>query len=289
MELYDDGHGHAVTLSLSKGVEGLSKGLAAEDDPDAINAEAESILEKIVRDIFETAIIPEVTDLIEYYAGKFWEAVTASYGKDIFKISYDTPDYKMLKSLQENVYQFSAAKNYTELKQLSDALLDGNGKLRTFAQFKEAAKAINANFATKYMQVEYNMAVESGQMAAKWARIQENKEVLPLMQFDAVMDDRTTIICQSLDGVIKPIDDPFWDIYYPPNHWGCRSDVRSLADGTVTPNDDIVYPDNIPDMFKTNLAKNGLVFPPGHPYYIDNPAWVAKQAQTLTKDAGRSN
>lgn len=278
MELYD------VHCCHPEPVEGLHS--LADDTPD-VPPEAESILERLLKDIFETSIVPKVTDLIEYYAGKFWTAVTTNYGKDVFKISYDTHDIKMLNSLRENVYQFSAAKNYTQLKQLSDALLDGNGKLRTFAEFKEAAKAINTDFATKYMQAEYNMAIASSQMAGKWARIQENKEVLPLMQFDAVLDERTTLICQSLDGVIKPVDDPFWDTYYPPNHWNCRSDVRSLADGTVTADEDIVYPDKMPDMFKTNLAKTGVLFPPGHPYYIDNPAWVEKQAQTLAKDAGR--
>lgn len=231
------------------------------------------MLDRIVKKIYELQAIPEYFDkeLTEFYAETFWKTVTKNFGEDLFSVSYDTPDYLMLRSLQENVYQFAAAKDYQQLKQLSEALTDDAGSLRTFSEFKEVAAEINSEFSIRYMKAEYEMAVASAQMAAKWTRIQETKEVLPLLQFDAVMDERTTPVCQSLDGVVRPVDDSFWDIYYPPNHWGCRSDVRSLADGTETPDADIVFPDNMPDIFKTNLAKSGLIFPEDHPYFNGLP------------------
>jgi SPP1 gp7 family putative phage head morphogenesis protein len=237
--------------------------------------------------IFGEKGIPKVIDkaVVTFFAEHFWKAVTSSYGETLYTVSYDTSDYKMLRSLQENVYQFAGAKNYQQMKQLSTALVDDDGKLRTFAQFKQAAAEINTEFVTTWMKPEYEMAVASGQMGATWARIEENREVLPLMQFDAVLDDKTTAICQSLDGVIKPIDDTLWDLYFPPNHWGCRSDVRSLADGHITPINDIVYPDKIPDMFKTNLAKKGMVFPPKHPYFTGLPEHVKEQAQKILNNA----
>ena len=42
-------------------------------------------------------------------------------------------------------------------------------------------------------------------------------------RFTAVLDDRTTEICESLDGTMLPIDDPFWDDHSPPLHTFCRS------------------------------------------------------------------
>jgi hypothetical protein len=84
------------------------------------------------------------------------------------------------------------------------------------------------------------------------------------------MDGRTTALCSSLNGVRKPADDEFWDTYYPPNHFSCRSTVRQSGGGSVTPDKDIEYPD-IPKMFQTNLGKQGLIFPPGHAYYTDLP------------------
>ena len=97
------------------------------------------------------------------------------------------------------------------------------------------------------------------------------------MQFDAILDDRTTELCKSLDGVIRPVDDAFWDQYYPPNHFNCRSDVRQLRDGNITPVDQIAYPE-LPKMFLTNVAKRGLVFPPESPYYIGTPEHILNNA-----------
>jgi SPP1 gp7 family putative phage head morphogenesis protein len=43
------------------------------------------------------------------------------------------------------------------------------------------------------------------------------------LQYSAILDDRTTEICQSLDGSVYDTDNPVWDTYRPPNHYNCRS------------------------------------------------------------------
>lgn len=109
----------------------------------------------------------------------------------------------------------------------------------------------------------------------KWVAIQANKASLPLLQFDAVLDSRTSPICKPLDLVIKPVDNPFWNTYYPPNHYRCRSTVKQLQSGKVTPNHEVVHLEKgIPDMFKTNLAKSGMIFPAGHSYWEGMPEKV---------------
>lgn len=196
-----------------------------------------------------------------------------SYGKDVVEVDYDTPDFNMLAALRRNVSQFSAAKNYTMMRQLTDALLDNEGKLRTFEQFKEAAFRITDDHTDRFLKAEYELAVAGGQMAGKWVDIEANKKVLPLLQFDAVMDTQTTALCRSLDGTILPVGHAFWNRFYPPNHWGCRSTVRQLSSGVVTPANKIPSAD-IPEMFKTNLGKGRLIFPKDHPYFIDLPTEV---------------
>jgi SPP1 gp7 family putative phage head morphogenesis protein len=187
----------------------------------------------------------------------------------------------MLHSLQRNVYQFSAAKNYHQLKALSQALVNEEGKLRTWKEFSNEAFKINEQHTKHWLQAEHNLAISSGQMGGTWTRVQSNKELMPLLEFDAILDDRTTALCKSLHGVIRPIDDPFWDQYYPPNHFGCRSDVKQMGSARITPSEKIIYPEKIPQMFKTNLAKTGLIFPPDHPYWINIPADVKKAALLL--------
>jgi SPP1 gp7 family putative phage head morphogenesis protein len=220
-------------------------------------------------------ISPQLT---EAYATILMEAVEKG-----FAIDYDTPDEEMLKDLSRNVYQFSAAKNYTQLRQLTQALIGSDGKLRSFAGFKTAAFEINNEHVANWLKAEYDTAVGSAQMARKWSEIQSTKESLPLLRFNAVLDGGTTQLCRSLDGVVKPVNDPIWRLYYPPNHFRCRSIVDQLPSGRITPDYEITYPDNMPDMFKTNMAETGAVFPANHPYFIGAPQSVMNEAAKLYK------
>lgn len=251
--------------------------------------EIDDMLEKVIRKVWRQKGMPGTLsdELVQYFAAEIWEAVVKGYGNDLTTVDFDTPDEQLLLKIQENVWQFAAAKNYQQLRALSDALLDADGKIRSFSDFKKEAFKINEDHAVRFLQAEYNMAIGSGQFASKWVSIQAEKELFPYLEFNAIIDGHTTEICRNFNGIIRPVDDMFWDQYYPPNHWGERSDVDQVADGTITDLSNIIYPDKIPPMFKTNLAKNGLVFPDGHPYYNGLPDDVKKKADKLRRKYGQ--
>jgi hypothetical protein len=67
-----------------------------------------------------------------------------------------------------------------------------------------------------------------------------------------------------------PINHKFWTTNYPPNGWKCRCDVDRIPYGTKPSSDaqvSNINPDAVPPLFRTNLAKDKLVFPKNHPYY----------------------
>lgn len=216
--------------------------------------------------------------ILKIYAHKFWKGTIEGYGKDLVSVDYNTPDYNMLEQLQKNVWQFSGAKNYQQLRELSNALISPEGKMREYNEFKTIALSISDKYVKQYLPTEYNLAVAGGQMASKWVTIADNAAALPLLEFDAILDSQTTALCQGLNGTILPINHPFWNVYYPPNHYNCRSTVRQLSSGKVTAENKIPSAD-IPKMFRTNLAKQGLIFPEDHPYFIGIPQWVLDQSK----------
>lgn len=251
--------------------------LAAGDD------DLQKKIDAMVQQVYDETGLPKAElnkEITEYFANHLWNGVTDGYGSDLSGIDYNTPDYNMLESLQKNVWQFSAAKNYQQLVSLSKALVDDDGKLRTFAEFKRVASTINDQYINQWLRTEYDTAVGGAQMASKWTDIKENSAT-KLLEFDAVMDTHTSELCSSLNGVKKPVDDEFWNTYYPPNHFNCRSTVRQLNEGEETPTSKIVYPEKMPAMFKTNLAKQGLVFPKSHPYYDGCPHNVLNEAVVM--------
>ncbi len=170
----------------------------------------------------------------------------------------------MLRQLQANVWSFSAAADYQMVKDLSAALIDANGKQRSFNDFKAEANKIGKTYNTQRLQVEYNYAVATSQMASYWVGYQQNKDIAPNLKSQTVGDDRVRQAHKALNGIIKPIDDSFWDTHYPPNDWGCRCDVQAVDD---EPTEVTRALPSIPKLFDTNLAKSGVLFPDGHPYF----------------------
>jgi SPP1 gp7 family putative phage head morphogenesis protein len=219
-------------------------------------------IDDLIRQVFDANGSLNQSALRDLIFSDLWKGVREGLG-----IDYDTADQDFLDALRANVSTFSAAKDRAMLVELNAALLNADGTLRTFDEFKDAALKITEQYLKNYMKVEYNLAVTGAQMAAKWKTILANAEALPLLQFDAVIDGRTTEICRPLNGTILPINHPFWKRFYPPNHFNCRSTVRQLPYGTVTADSKIPSAD-IPGMFQTNLGERTLIFPTDHPYFI---------------------
>lgn len=72
------------------------------------------------------------------------------------------------------------------------------------------------------LQSAYNAGRYKAQIAAS--------DDLPVWEYVATIDSRTTERCRALNGRRFRSDDPVWDTIYPPNHWGCRARVRALTE-----------------------------------------------------------
>lgn len=209
------------------------------------------------------------------------EALNQGYGKSLANIDYDTPDFEMLRQLQANIWSFSAAADYQQLKDLNAALVDKEGKQREFKDFKAEAEKIGKTYNNKRLQVEYNHAVATSQMASNWVGYQLNEDIAPNLKYVTVGDSLVRQAHKALDGIIRPLKDAFWDTYYPPNDWGCRCDTQAV-DGE--PNEVKHALPTVPKMFATNLAKSGVLYPDGHPYF----AYEVSQDEQEVAEAARS-
>lgn len=243
-------------------------------------------LASMVEGIWQEKGMPKTInkDVTRQFAQRLWSGVEEGFGKPMASVDYTTPDYAALAHLQRNVYQFSAAKNWSQMRALTQALVSDDGKLRTKKEFFDAAYAINDEHVNTWLATERDTAIASAQMARQWMDIEANKQLLPLVEFDVVMDTHTSEICRPLHGVIVTVDDPMLSMYTPPNHWRCRTILRQRGSSyKPTPKADIVYPDKMPEMFKVNLGKQRLAFPPKHPYYDGLPVGFDDQVTAVMR------
>ncbi len=103
-------------------------------------------------------------------------------------------------------------------------------------------------------------------MARKWNEAQAVKHLYPNLKYMTAHDERVREDHAKLDGIVRPIDDPFWDTHYPPNGWRCRCTVRSTRDEATKLKDIPEVP--IHKHFKHNVGKIGQIFDEKqHPYF----------------------
>lgn len=174
--------------------------------------EAERIAKAIFEGEFNGIIDPKLTELT---FKKLKEAVLKGFGDDLSNLKPGNNEYKMLESLKQNTFHFSAAKNRIHLEELNNLLVK-DGELRSFSSFMKEAKKLNTLINKVWLQTEYDTAINSATMARQWVDFESRKESMPNLTFDAVNDKRTRPDHALLDGTTRPMDDPFWDIYYPP-------------------------------------------------------------------------
>lgn len=203
-------------------------------------------------------------------ARKLSEGVFKGYGLTLFDVTYESTDWLMLKALETNVYVFSAAKQYQQVRAMS-ALMVGKDRVKSFQEFKKPAKEIFHDYNEAYLYTEYNSAIAQARTASQWQEIIAQADLLPMLTYHTVGDARVRPTHAALDGISRPVKDKFWDSYMPPNGWNCRCTVLQDDEAQKTSLRGFKQPDDVPDIFMFNAGKERIVFSPKHPYFSVAP------------------
>ena len=226
-------------------------------------------IEALIQGVYDGTItekdLPE--NLYEEIADYLKQGVYKGFGDTLNSVA--APDKALLEDLRDNVYMFSAAKVFQQVKEMTEALMDEDGKFVPFSDFKKSANEIFDTYNKDYLKTEYDTAIGQSQMASKWQSIEREKKVLPYLVYSTVGD--ACFICAPLDGFTAEVDDPIWDTIMPMNHFNCRCIVEQVTEDEAVPTKDMSGPDEsigrMNDTFKMNPGKDGYIFSPKHPYF----------------------
>lgn len=209
----------------------------------------------------------------EYHAkiaAYFEKALFDGYGGDLFSFGIESKLFKNVTDLRRSLYVFSAAKQYSQVREMS-AMINVKGEKSEFSVFKEKAVEVFDTYNKNYLKTEFNTAIGQSQMAREYTDYQVNNT--PLIQYRTQRDKRVRDEHAILDGITLPTDDPFWRYNMPKNGWNCRCFTVPLQKGKVTDLNerdlsDLEDEKKFPKLFRMNPAIDGYIFDPKqHPYF----------------------
>lgn len=237
---------------------------------------SDSQIAELLDGIFDGSItqyeLPE--DLYFAIADYLKSGLYKGFGGTLADFKVDSKDYELLSELRENIYMFSGAKTYQQVREMVDLLSDSDGNIRSRNEFKTEARTIYDQYNDAWLDTEYNTAIGQAESAIKWNEIEKNKKVLPYLKYSAIEDENTSEICAPLDGTCLPVDAPFWSQYMPLNHFNCRCVVEQLPEEEANVTDPETVSEReekscekMQDIFKMNPGKDKIIFSDEHPYY----------------------
>lgn len=214
------------------------------------------MIEEVVKKLYNKEITPEDLneDLIQATFDSIDKEARKGYGKMYYNLPADGKGTLPLQ-LAQNIYMFSGAKTYAQLKEINKLMYNSQGQMVPFNQFAQLAKQTNRTYNLNWLQAEYQTARTAAQMAQKWQSFEENADLFPNLKFRTVGDDRVRDKHKTLDGIIRPLNDPFWKKHYPPLDWRCRCEVVQTAENSTS------VPEELPPVqFKGNVGIDGEIF-----------------------------
>ncbi len=177
-------------------------------------------------------------------------------------------------ALENNAFIFSGFKAFHTLREVGLSLLTDKGEIKPFETFRHDVETVNKRYNHNYLYAEYNHAVGSSLMAARWHQIEADGDRYDL-QYRTAQDDRVREDHAILHGTTLPPSDPFWGKYMPPNGWNCRCTAVQVRKGKYPLSDPALSMqkgDNCTEaakqqIFRFNPGKELQLFPPKHPYF----------------------
>jgi SPP1 gp7 family putative phage head morphogenesis protein len=253
--------------------------------PEAIITVLSEAFDRMVQRVFDN------NRTAPYVDADFYQAHIQALGKAIEKAFDQTdswpieegPDLIMNEHLRNNIHAFSAAKSLETVGALQNELTDEDGTPRRFNEFKKKADELGVDYNRRYLEAEYQHALNASRAASQWAEIQDGREDFEFLRYETAGDKRVRDSHEALDGTVAHIDNPFWQKYMPPNGWGCRCDVIQVSRNQVERQNLPAYGPNksnelmdkggkaVPErhrqFFERNWGRERQVYPADHPYF----------------------
>lgn len=215
----------------------------------------DAAIERLANQIYNGEVKPADLDrdlVLKNYAA-FNKAAEAGYGAGY----YEKP---IGQTMRNNILRYSGAKTYNLMQRLETLKADSKDK----ADFTTKAKQLVQMHNDTWLDTEKQFVSRSAEVVREWEQFQEDKDLYPNLVFRTMLDDAVRDEHQKLEGITKPVDDPFWLIHTPPLGHKCRCTVEQTL-SPVTPDKDTPKI-KVAKEFAHNPGMKGEIFTPKNTY-----------------------
>lgn len=188
-------------------------------------------------------------------------------------------------ALDLNTRQYASTVSYLAGLDQIQSVLDSAYKVLesggTFRDFQKLVEESGIELSEAHLDNVFRTNTQNAYAHGRWLHQQQNKDKRPYLEYFAINDKRTRPSHLALDGVIRHIDDPFWQKWYAPNGYRCRCTINAITEKQairkgITSNEDL--PDIEPDA--------GWAFQPSNYDKQPNEILKSKEAsKTITPEA----
>lgn len=210
-----------------------------------------------------------------------YKQLNLAVDKGFAGIEFNKPNDEFIYQLKHNNAVFSAFKVHREQNDIALQLLDGDGKLKSFAQFKKDAQNIDAEY-QKYLKTEYSTAVIRARQAANFKKFEEDKELFPNLKWLPSTSISKRDLHKPFYNLVKPIDDPFWKSNFPGNLWNCKCGLTNTDEPSDEDQPKMDY-EPAPGLDE-NPAFTASIFNNEHNTYLNNGYEKPKVLKKIAKE-----
>lgn len=185
--------------------------------------------------------------------------------KKYFEIDWTLEDIEALHAFRAETFIVAGVSSQTLIDMIKEEAEKAFTQGTTFDDFKRTLKLNGFEPENPYhLRTNFYQAINTARAAAEWKNYQTTKEIFPYLRYVTMEDEAVRDEHAGLHGIVRAIDDPFWQKYYPPNDWGCRCYVEPVAadEAAGDPNFNKMPPTDyqIKEEFQRNPGEDNSLF-----------------------------
>lgn len=201
-------------------------------------------------------------------------ALTLDQLNEAVETGFGAANADFLNELKYNNAVFAAFKTHRQQNDLAALMIDPDGALRPFNDFRKATEAVIGAYNNTWLKTEYDTAVKSARTAARFKGFEKDKDLFPNLKWIPSRAVTPRDAHKPYYNNVRRLSDPWHATHYPGCVYGCQCDVNN-TDEPVTHRGDHPVATYAAEALPAspgldrNPAMTGSIFTDRHPYIAE--------------------